>query len=117
MFIYFLKIVIFFHIIFLQIFLVLLRQSLIQKKLHSLNIFAESFWVVLGLILVVFLCLLRAVKPFLIKFCKDIFCTNPVLTALKKLREGEGTHFHYYFLFFEKGSVSFHFLKIFLVLL
>ena len=34
------------------------------KKLHSLKISAESFWIILGLILVMFLYLLRAVKPF-----------------------------------------------------
>ena len=39
---------------FSQKFLVLLGQSLIQKKLHSLKTSAESFWVILGLILVVF---------------------------------------------------------------
>ena len=59
---------------FFQIFLVLLGQSLTQKKLHSF----------LQLILVVFH-LLRAVKPFLIKVFKDVFCISPMLTALRKI--------------------------------
>ena len=39
-----------------------------SKKLDSLKTSAESVWVILGLILVVLLYLLRAVKPFLIIF-------------------------------------------------
>ena len=38
-----------------------------SKKLHSLKMSAESFWVILRIILVVFLYLLRAIKPLLIK--------------------------------------------------
>ena len=56
-----------------------------SKKPHSLKMSAESFWVILGLILVVFLYLLRAIKPFLIKFFKDVFCITAMFTALKKL--------------------------------
>ena len=57
----------------------LLGQSLIQI---SLKTSAGSFWVILRLILVV---LLRAVKPFLIKTCKDVFCITPMLTAPKQI--------------------------------
>lgn len=95
-----------------------------------------------------FLDLLRSVKPFLTKVCKNVFCITPVLTALKfwrpfwvildntlmviKLNDfmkvgggglvgalcmglfsvlnlfgGGGTHFQYFSLFLEKGSVCF----------
>ena len=37
------------------------------------------------LILEMFLYLLRAVKPFLIKVCKDAFCITPMLTALRNI--------------------------------
>ena len=56
-----------------------------SKKLHSLKTSPESFWVILGIILVLFLNLLRAFKPFLIKVCKDVFCITPMLTGIKKL--------------------------------
>ena len=36
-----------------------------------------------GLILVVFLYSMRAVKPFAIIISTDIFCVNPMFTALK----------------------------------
>ena len=87
MFIYFLKTVQSFHMIFLQMLLILLGQSLIQKKLHSLKTSAESFWVILRLILVVFFYLLRAAKPFLIKVPKDAICISPTLTALKNFSQ------------------------------
>ena len=95
-----------------------------------------------------FLDLLRSVKLFLTKLCKNVFCITPVLTALKfwrpfwvildntlmviKLNDfmkvggdglvgalcmglfsvlnlfgGGGTHFQYFSLFLEKGSVCF----------
>ena len=53
-----------------------------SKKCHSLKTSAELFWVILGLILLEFLCLLRAVKPCLKKVCKDVFCITPILIAL-----------------------------------
>ena len=53
-----------------------------SKKLHSLKMSAESFWVILRIILVVFLYLLRAIKPLLIKVWKDVFCVIPMLTTL-----------------------------------
>ena len=79
MFIYFLETVQSFHIIFSQNFFLLLGQSFIQK---NVKVSAESFWVILGLILLVFLYLLRVVKPFLIKVCKNVFCITPILTVL-----------------------------------
>ena len=48
-------------------------DNYLLKKIHSLKTSAESFFVILGLILEVFLYLLTAVKPFLIKVCKDVF--------------------------------------------
>ena len=58
------------------------------------------FWLFWAPILVVFLYLLRAVKLFLIKVCKDGFCIIPMLTALKKIHSkssSPGRHFGVFF--------------------
>ena len=96
MFIYFLKTVQSFHIIFSQKFFILLGQSFIQK---NRKVSAESFWVILGLILLVFLYLLRVVKPFLIKVCKNVFCITPILTVLNIFCKSfsPGSHFRVFF--------------------
>ena len=53
-----------------------------SEKCYSLKASVELFWVTLGLILLEFLYLLRAAKPCLKRFCKDVFCITPMLTAL-----------------------------------
>ena len=53
-----------------------------SKKRRSLKTSAVLFWVILGFILMVFLYLLRTVKPCLKKVCKDVSCITPMLTAL-----------------------------------
>ena len=70
MFIYFLKTVQSYF--FTEIFRITLTITY-SKTLHSLRTSAESFLVILGLILAVFLYLLRSVKSILIKACKDVF--------------------------------------------
>ena len=80
MFIYFLKTVQSYF--FTEIFRITLTITY-SKTLHSLRTSAESFLVILGLILAVFLYLLRSVKPILIKACEDVFCITAMLTALK----------------------------------
>ena len=68
---------------------------------HSLKNSAELFWVILGLILMEFLYLLRAVKPCLKKVCKDgFFCITPMLTALiffHNKSSSPGGHFWVFF--------------------
>ena len=74
MFIYFLKTVQSFHVIFSDNFLVLLWPPHIKKTSEFFTAyFRDVFY------------LLRAVKPFLIKVCKDAFCITPMLTALRKI--------------------------------
>ena len=73
MFMYFLKTVQSFHVIFSDNFLVLLWPPHIKKTSEFFTAyFRDVFY------------LLRAVKPFLIKVCKDAFCITPMLTALRK---------------------------------
>ena len=55
-----------------------------RKLPFSLMASSESFWIILGFSLVVFLYLLRAVKPFSWRFGKVFFCITPMLIALKK---------------------------------
>ena len=62
-----------------------------SKKLHTLKTSSKSFCVILGMILVVLLYLMIAVKPFLEKVCKDFFYIT--LSLL---------------LYFLKGLVCFH---------
>ena len=74
MFMYFLKTVQSFHVIFSDNFLVLLWPPHIKKTSEFFTAyFRDVFY------------LLRAVKPFLIKVCKDAFCITPMLTALRKI--------------------------------
>ena len=55
-----------------------------RKLRFSLMASSESFWIILGFSLVVFLYLLRAVKPFSWRFGKVFFCITPMLIVLKK---------------------------------
>ena len=55
-----------------------------RKLPFSLMASSESFWIILGFSLVVFLYLLRAVKPFSWRFGKVFFCITPMLIVLKK---------------------------------
>ena len=65
MFVYFLKAVHSFHIIFFTyIFGIAWAITSLQKNFKLLKISAESFWIIFGLILVVFVYLLGAIKPF-----------------------------------------------------
>ena len=107
---------IFSHYIFTDIF-----GITYSKKSQSLKTSTESFLVILA----VFLYLLRAVQPFLIKFCKDVFCIAPILNALKKFIQQVllSSPFHfgvffwsdlwYFSLFFENRLVSHEILHIY----
>ena len=77
------------HSIYITNYVDIIYKYLIYIYIYIYNIYihiyiqlkyAESFWVILGLILAV---LLRVVKPLLIKGFKDVFCVTPMLTALK----------------------------------
>ena len=70
----------FFHINFWYY----LDNHLLKETSQFMLKTAESFFVILGLILML-LYLLRAVKPFLIKVCKVAFCITPMLTALRNI--------------------------------
>ena len=65
---------------------------------------AESFFFILGLILML-LYLLRAVKPFLIKVCKVAFCITPMLTALRNIFISSWSVLWYFSLFLENHLV------------
>ena len=72
-----------------------------SKKLRSSQDSAESFWVILGVILMVFIYSFGAVKPFLINVCIDYSCITPMLyTTLKKFQgksSSPGDHFGVFF--------------------
>ena len=86
-FMYFLNTVQSFHIIFYKCFRITWTVTC-SKKLHSLKISAESFSVILWLILVDFIYLLRAVKLFLLY--SNAYCT---ITFFHSKSSSPGSHF------------------------
>ena len=75
-----------FTLVFHKCFWYFLTNHLFKKDSRLKDLW-RLIWVIFGLILLVFVYLLRAFKLFLIKICKDLFSVTPMLTAIKKVSQ------------------------------